>query len=53
MREDFLPMLKPPGKRAYAKARKACERKYAGKQGTMYVSAQVICEAEAAVRFAK
>jgi hypothetical protein len=51
--KTFLPMLKPPGKRAYAKARKACERKYAGKQGTMYVSAQVICEAEAAVRFAK
>jgi hypothetical protein len=51
--KTFLPTLKPPGKRAYAKARKACERKYAGKQGTMYVSAQVICEAEAAVRFAK
>jgi hypothetical protein len=51
--KTFLPALKPAAKRAYAKARKACERKYAGKQGTMYVSAQVICEAEAAVRFAK
>ena len=50
--KTFLPTLKPPGKRAYAKARKACERKYAGKQGTMYVSAQVICEAKAAVRAA-
>jgi hypothetical protein len=51
--KTFLPTLKPAAKRAYAKARKACERKYAGKQGTMYVSAQVICEAAAAVRFAK
>jgi hypothetical protein len=51
--KTFLPILKPAAKRAYAKARKACERKYARKQGTMYVSAQVICEAEAAVRFAK
>jgi hypothetical protein len=51
--KTFLPTLKAAGKRAYAKARKACERKYARKQGTMYVSAQVICEAEAAVRFAK
>jgi len=51
--KTFLSTLKPAAKRTYAKARKACERKYATKQGTMYVSAQVICEAEAAVRFAK
>ncbi len=49
----FLANLKPDSKRTYEVARQDCRRKYAKQEGTMYVSAAAICEAQAAVRFAK
>lgn len=39
--------------RAYSQEREACRKKYAGKQGTMYVSFQAICEAQAAVKYSR
>ena len=51
--KTFLSTLKPDRERAYKRARQACARKYMNKEGTMYASAQAICEAEVAVRFAK
>jgi hypothetical protein len=51
--EVFLANLKPDRKRAYDAARQDCRRKYDKREGTMYVSAAAICEAQAAVRFAR
>src|SRR5262249_22199756 len=51
--KTFLPTIKATHKRIYDEAHAACQRKYAKSQGTMYASAQAICEAKAAVRFAK
>jgi hypothetical protein len=51
--KTFLPSLKPDRLRAYAKARRMCDDKYAKTKGTMYASARAICKATVAVRFAK
>ena len=51
--KTFLLLLKSDRRRAYEKARRMCDDKYAKAKGTMYVSARAICKATVAVRFAK
>jgi hypothetical protein len=43
----------PARERAYQQDRKACQSKYALKEGTMYRSAATFCEAEVAVKYEK
>lgn len=45
---DFLPGLKPDTRRAYARAQRRCDRKYAGDEGTMYRSMEAVCAAQLA-----
>ena len=45
---DFLKSLSQRERRAYAKARQRCERKYRNKTGSMYRSAEAYCVAEVA-----
>jgi hypothetical protein len=51
--QKAFPTANPRARRAYAKAQRDCDDKYAKLRGTMYVSAQAICRAKAALRFAK
>jgi hypothetical protein len=51
--KTFLEALSSDRKLAYERAQKACDQKYAKASGTMYASAQAICRASVAVRFAK
>lgn len=48
----FLSGMTAAGKRSYAQEREACQRKYAKRQGTMYVSFSATCAAGVAVKFA-
>ncbi len=45
---DFLPHFTGADARTYRHALKNCRRKYASKQGTMYLSAAAFCEGKAA-----
>ena len=49
---DFLDKLPPPKLKAYKKEVAACNRKYANKSGTMYVSFTMYCLAHVAVKYA-
>lgn len=49
---SFLSGLPLAARRAYEDERAACRNKYAKKQGTMYVSFAVTCEAGVAARYA-
>ena len=51
--KSFFLALKSDRRRAYEKAQRVCDDKYAKAKGTMYVSARAICRASVAVRFAK
>lgn len=48
----FLSGLSPAARRAYDEERAACRRRYAKREGTMYVSFAVTCEAGVAARLA-
>jgi hypothetical protein len=48
--KTFLSRLASARRRAYRQERGACARKYANKQGTMYVSFQATCEANVALK---
>ncbi|MBM3527487.1 MAG: hypothetical protein FJX62_05310 [Alphaproteobacteria bacterium] len=48
---DFLATLGPQQKRAYEAERKACDRKYAKKSGSMYVSFTAFCHAGVAQKY--
>jgi hypothetical protein len=50
---DFQSRLKPPQKRAYDNAMRACDRKYRNESGTMYQSFTAFCRAEVAQRYSK
>lgn len=47
---SFLSGLSPTARRAYDEERAACRRRYAKREGTMYVSFTVTCEAGVAAR---
>ena len=47
---SFLAGLSPAARRAYDAEREACSRRYAKREGTMYVSFTVTCEAGVAAR---
>ena len=49
---SFLSGLAPAARRAYDAERAACRSKYAKREGTMYVSFAVTCEAGVAARYA-
>jgi hypothetical protein len=49
----FMARLAAGQKRAYERERAACRRKYAKKEGTLYVSLAVSCEAGVSVRYAR
>ena len=49
---SFLAGLSPASRRTYDEERAACRRRYAKREGTMYVSFAVTCEAGVAARFA-
>jgi hypothetical protein len=49
----FLARLSPSRRRAYAAASARCSSKYAGQQGTMYVSFAATCQARLAVDYAR
>lgn len=48
----FLAGLSQTARKAYDDARQACRRRYASREGTMYVSFTVTCEAGVAARHA-
>jgi hypothetical protein len=50
---DFQSRLKPPQKRAYDNAMRACDRKYRNESDTMYQSFTAFCRAEVAQRYSK
>ena len=49
---DFLTRLKAPQKRAYQRAKDACDRKYS-QEGTMYISLAAFCRAGVAQRYSQ
>ncbi len=49
---SFLPGLTATARRAYDAERAACRKRYAKREGTMYVSFAVTCEAGVAARLA-
>jgi hypothetical protein len=49
----FLSNMRPAVRRSYEEERQACQRRYAGSRGTMYVSFGATCEAGVAVRYAE
>lgn len=49
---QFKGKLKRKKRKLYAKRRKACERKYARKSGTMYISMAAFCRLKLAEKFA-
>jgi hypothetical protein len=49
---DFLAKLSPAQRRRYAAIGARCVSKYAGQEGTMYISFAATCEAQAAVDYA-
>ena len=49
----FLSGLGPAARRAYHEERRACQKRYAGSRGTMYVSFGATCEAGVAARYAE
>jgi hypothetical protein len=50
---DFLAKLPTGAKRAYAAKRKVCRNRYARKEGSMYVSFAVMCEAQVAADYSR
>ena len=50
---DFLAKLTAQQKRAYEAARKACDRKYARRQGTMSISFTAFCKANVARSYSR
>jgi hypothetical protein len=48
----FLPGLSAAGRKAYDDERARCRQRYAKREGTMYLSFSVTCEAGVAARFA-
>ncbi|MFH0130549.1 lysozyme inhibitor LprI family protein [Variovorax sp. VaC1] len=50
--QEFLGKLTPPDRRAYDRQMKLCADRYAHRDGTMYISATAICQADVATRFA-
>lgn len=50
---EFLARLKPSQVRNYERRLAACDRKYAGREGTMYVSMNMYCRLDVAVALAK
>ena len=49
----FLPRLTPAQRRGYAMAGARCLNKYAGEEGSMYVSFAATCKAGVAVNYAR
>lgn len=49
---EFLPKLSKSQRRVYDQEQKRCDRKYANKSGTMYVSAAAFCRAGSTVKYA-
>jgi hypothetical protein len=49
----FLGQMSPAQRRAYAAAGAHCRRKYAGQDGTMYVSFAATCEAKVSLDYAR
>lgn len=49
---NFLPGLSAAARKSYEGEREACRRRYAKREGTMYVSFAVTCEAGVAARYA-
>ncbi len=49
---EFLSTLTPAARKSYDQEREACRRRYAKREGTMYVSFSVTCEAGVAARLA-
>ncbi|MBR1234505.1 hypothetical protein [Bradyrhizobium sp. AUGA SZCCT0182] len=50
---DFLARLKAQQKRAYQREKDACDRKYSGEEGTMYISFAAFCRAKVAQRYSQ
>lgn len=50
---DFLAKLKDPQKHVYLRELRACDRKYANKSGTMYLSFAAFCSAEVSQRYSQ
>jgi hypothetical protein len=50
---DFLGQLTAPGKHAYQRKMRVCDRKYRNEEGTMYRSFTAFCRAEVAQRYSR
>ncbi|MBR1149809.1 hypothetical protein [Bradyrhizobium sp. JYMT SZCCT0428] len=50
---DFLARLKRAQKKAYQREKDACDRKYSGEEGTMYISFAAFCRAKVAQRYSQ